>query len=82
MRVDTQIARVHSRTMVANTIRRLRRERSYTQAALAAICGVSVSTVHKWESGRCMPTTESLRALSACFSVSLDYLMSHTPEVP
>jgi putative transcriptional regulator len=38
-----------------------------TQEQFASICGVSVSTVNRWEKGRAMPNPEMLRKIRALF---------------
>lgn len=51
-----------------------------TQEELAARLYVSRTAISKWESGRGYPNIDSLRAIAAFFSVSLDELLS-TDEV-
>ena len=57
-------------------IQTLRKARGMTQEELAEKIYVSRTAVSKWESGRGYPSTESLKALSAVFSVSIDELLS------
>lgn len=54
----------------------LRKQRGMTQEELAGELFVSRTAISKWESGRGMPGIESLKAISAFFSVSLDELLS------
>lgn len=54
----------------------LRRQRGLTQEELAEQLFVSRTAISKWESGRGYPNIESLKAISAFFSVSLDQLLS------
>ena len=54
----------------------LRHLRGLTQEELAQQLFVSRTAVSKWESGRGYPGVDSLRAIAACFSVSLDALLS------
>ena len=54
----------------------LRKQRGLTQEELAAALYVSRTAVSKWESGRGYPGIDSLKAISAFFSVSLDTLLS------
>lgn len=57
-------------------LQELRKRRGLTQEELAELLYVSRTAVSKWESGRGFPNLESLKALSKCFSVSLDELLS------
>ncbi len=57
-------------------LQELRKQRGLTQEELAELLFVSRTAISKWESGRGFPSIESLKAISACFSVSLDDLLS------
>lgn len=57
-------------------LQQLRKEKGLTQEELAAALYVSRTAVSKWESGRGTPNIDSLRALAAYFSVSVDDLLS------
>ena len=57
-------------------LQELRRRKGLTQDELAQKLFVSRTAVSKWESGRGFPNIESLKAISACFSVSIDELLS------
>lgn len=54
----------------------LRKQRSLTQEELAAVLYVSRTAISKWESGRGTPSIDSLKAIAAFFSVSVDDLLS------
>ena len=54
----------------------LRKQKGLTQEELAEILFVSRTAVSKWESGRGMPSIESLKAISKFFAVTLDDLLS------
>lgn len=54
----------------------LRRQKGLTQEELASLLYVSRTAVSKWESGRGYPSIDSLKAISAFFSVSIDDLLS------
>ena len=58
------------------TLQKLRREKGLTQQELAERLFVSRTAVSKWESGRGYPNIDSLKALAACFSVTVDQLLS------
>ena len=53
----------------------LRKNRGYTQEALADILGVSRQAVAKWESGQIYPDISNLIQISNLMSVSVDYLV-------
>lgn len=57
-------------------LQELRKKKGLTQEELAEIIFVSRTAVSKWESGRGMPSIESLKAISKFFAVSLDDLLS------
>ena len=46
---------------LGESIRRLRKESGFTQEQLVEALGVSVSAVHKWESGKATPELQSVR---------------------
>ena len=53
----------------------LRKNKGYTQEALAAKLGVSRQAVAKWESGQIYPDISNLIQISDLMSVSVDYLV-------
>ena len=57
-------------------LQELRKSRRLTQEELAELLYVSRTASSKWESGRGYPSIDSLKAISAYFSVSLDNLLS------
>ena len=54
----------------------LRKNRGLTQEELAEALFVSRTAVSKWESGRGYPSIDSLKQISAYFSVTIDDLLS------
>lgn len=60
----------------AQKLQELRKSRGLTQEELAQILYVSRTAVSKWESGRGYPNIDSLKEISAFFSVSIDDLLS------
>lgn len=54
----------------------LRKQRGLTQEQLAAALYVSRTAISKWESGRGYPGIDTLKALAAYFSVTIDELLS------
>ena len=57
-------------------LQELRKSRGLTQEELAEMLYVSRAAISKWESDRGYPNIDSLKAISKCFSVSLDDLLS------
>ncbi|MBQ3011588.1 MAG: helix-turn-helix transcriptional regulator [Oscillospiraceae bacterium] len=57
-------------------LQELRKRRGMTQEELAEALYVSRTAVSKWESGRGYPSIDSLKQISAFFSVSIDDLLS------
>lgn len=57
-------------------LQQLRKHRGLTQEELAEILFVSRTAVSKWESGRGLPSIDSLKAISAFFGVTIDDLLS------
>ena len=57
-------------------LQELRKQKGLTQEELAEILYVSRTAVSKWESGRGIPSIESLKAISKYYSVSIDELLS------
>ena len=53
----------------------LRKNKGYTQEALAEKLGVSRQAVAKWESGQIYPDISNLIAISELMNVSVDYLV-------
>lgn len=68
--------------MFEQRLYRLRKERGISQEELADIVGVSRQAVQKWESGASQPNMDNLVAISAYFSVTLDYLLKGTQPPP
>lgn len=57
-------------------LQELRKSKGMTQEELAEVLYVSRTAISKWESGRGTPSIESLKQISAFFSVSIDDLLS------
>ncbi len=61
--------------MIAERIKFLREQKSYTQTELAKKLGITRSSVNSWEMGISVPSTQYIVELSNIFSVSTDYLL-------
>ena len=57
-------------------LQELRKQKGLTQEALAEALYVSRTAISKWESGRGYPSIDSLKAIAAFFSVTVDELLS------
>ena len=57
-------------------LQELRKRRGLTQEELAEALYVSRTAISKWESGRGYPSIDSLKEISAYFSVTIDDLLS------
>ncbi len=60
---------------LAETIRRLRKERGMTQNELADRLGVSYQAVSRWENESSYPDIKLLPAIAALFGITVDYLL-------
>ena len=60
---------------IAESLRRLRREREMTQEEVAVLLHVSPQSVSKWERGEALPDMGMLPALSGLYEVSVDGLL-------
>lgn len=58
-----------------NRIRDLRIEKNITQVRLSIELGVTQETVSAYETGKHLPSVNSLLKLSTIFNASLDYIM-------
>ncbi|WP_051614344.1 helix-turn-helix domain-containing protein [Acholeplasma equifetale] len=61
-------------------IAKLRKEKGYTQEALADLLHVSRQSVSKWEQDLSFPETDNLILLSKLFGCSIDYLLNPNLE--
>lgn len=58
-------------------IKELRESKNLTQAELANLIGVGVSTIGMWESTKRIPSAKTLNKLLDYFNCSLDYLLGN-----
>jgi transcriptional regulator with XRE-family HTH domain len=62
-----------------NKLQSLRKEKGFSQEALAEKIGVSRQAVAKWELGQAYPDIDNLIALSSLFGISIDKLVKDDP---
>lgn len=66
--------------MDGERLKKVRKERGYTQVSLAEALGVSKGSVAMWETGKRNPEFETLEELLTLLDVSYDYLTGRTDE--
>ena len=65
---------------ISEKIYNLRKEKGLSQEAFAEALGVSRQSVSKWESGKAIPDSAKILALSQLFDVSTDFLLKDEQE--
>ncbi len=68
--------------MLSLKIKELREEAGLSQIDLAAVFGLTQSTVGGWESASRTPKIEMLCKLADYFNVTTDYLLDRAPRAP
>ena len=66
---------------LAEVLAAKRHEKGVTQDELAAYVGVSKASVSKWETGHSYPDITLLPVLASYFDISIDRLMSYSPQL-
>ena len=62
---------------LGENIRKMRKERSLTQEALAEVLGVTVGAVYKWEADLSIPEVEMLVRIADLFDTSVDAMLGY-----
>ena len=62
---------------IAENVRALRKQHSFTQEQLAEALGVTVGAVYRWESGQSLPEVKLLVEMADLFEVSVDTLLGY-----
>lgn len=70
-----------SNVTLSEKIQYLRKEKGYSQEALAEICQVSRQSISKWETGYMVPDIDKLLILNKTFNVSIDILLHDDYEI-
>ena len=65
--------------MLGETVQKLRRERRFSQEALAEAVGVSRQTVAKWENGESVPDLNMAFRLAEVLGTTVDFLAGRRP---
>lgn len=66
--------------MFAERLKVLRAEKGLTQVELADMLGVSKGTVGMWETGKRMPSFETLDELTSIFDRRMDYILGYSND--
>ncbi len=66
--------------IIVERLKELRKERNLTMKQLGEILGVAESTISLYESGKRQPDSQTLKAISAFFDVSVDFLIDNEIE--
>lgn len=64
---------------IAEKIKKIRTERKMSQADLAKKIGVNARMISLYESGKSIPSMETVQKLAALFGVTTDYLFHDGP---
>lgn len=64
-------------------LKKLRKERGYTQVSVQMQTGIEQALLSKYETGERIPPTDTLLLLAEFYDVSIDYILCRTdkPEV-
>lgn len=61
-------------------IRQLRKEKGWSQAKLAQKLDINTRNISLYESGKSIPSSDTVHKLAALFNVSIDYLFNDEPQ--
>jgi transcriptional regulator with XRE-family HTH domain len=65
---------------IGEKINQLRKEKGWSQAKLAQALNINTRNISLYESGKSLPSTETVHKLAALFNVSTDFLFNDEPE--
>lgn len=68
--------------MIGERIRKLRRERNWTQKKLGQMAGIDQNNISQYESGKITPTRRTVDRLAEIFELSPDELLAEAPAEP
>lgn len=66
--------------IVKNNLKKLRKEKGYTQIALQMKTGIEQALLSKFENEERVPPTETLVKLADFYNVSIDYILCRTEK--
>ena len=61
-----------------NNLKKLRKEKGYTQIAVQMHTGIEQALLSKFENSERVPPTETLLRLAEFYNVSIDYILCRT----
>ena len=62
-------------------LKKLRNDRSLSQAKIAPMFGIAQQTYAQWETGQCQPDIETILKLTVFFDVTADYIMGLSDDI-
>jgi transcriptional regulator with XRE-family HTH domain len=65
---------------IGEKIRKLRKEKGWSQNQLAQKIDINTRNISLYESGKATPSSETVQKLANLFNVSTDYLFNNEPE--
>ncbi len=68
--------------MLGERIRKLRRERNWTQKQLGQMAGIDQNNISQYESGKITPTRRTVDRLAEIFAISPEELIAEAPAEP
>lgn len=68
--------------MVGERIRKLRKERDWTQRELSEKTGVDSKNISSYESGRLIPSRRTIQRFADAFGLTIEDLMAEQPKQP
>ena len=66
--------------IMKNNLKKLRKEKGYTQLALQMKTGIEQALLSKFENGERVPPTETLIKFAEFYDVSIDYILCRTDK--
>lgn len=78
--VDGMVKRLMNTQLIADYLKRLRREHDLTQEDLAEELHISRQAVSRWETGSALPDSEVLLQLSKLYRLSINEILE--PDIP
>ena len=61
-------------------LKKLRKDKGYTQIAVQVMTGIEQALLSKFETGERVPPTETLIKLGDFYDVSIDYILCRTDD--
>ena len=65
---------------IGEKINQLRKEKGWSQAKLAQKLDINTRNISLYESGKSIPSSDTVHKLAALFNISIDYLFNDEPQ--